>query len=209
MLCMKNDPMAVPAVRPMSGQMMQDQQLMQERQMARGGRMLTGRNGRMIPADSPWAGEVTMPGTPDVISFDDPEAIRENQTDMSGMSRRDMGLARVQGQELDMSNDLPGSVIGAPQSTEEAYLGSLKAMLRRNVGNYMVATFLVGTQNMVSWEGILYDVGNDYLTIYQEARNRYIVSDYYSLKFMEFYDTERQARCAELLAADGWEDRTR
>ena len=197
MLCMKNDPAAVPAVRPMTGRMMQDRQ------------MLTGRNGRMVPGDSRWAGEVTAPGTPDVIAFDDPEAIREDRTERNGTARRDMGLAPVPGERLDMTNDLPGSVIGAPQSTEEAYLGSLKAMLRRNVGNYLVATFLVGTQNMVSWEGILYDVGNDYLTIYQEARNRYIVSDYYSLKFMEFYDTERQARCAELLAADGWEDRGR
>lgn len=203
MLCMKNNPMAVPALRPTSGQMMRDEQ------MARNGQMLTGRNGQMIPPDSQWAREVTVPDAPNVIAFDDPEAIRESGMEKPGMMARDMGMARVQGLELDMTNNLPESVIGAPQSTEEAYLGSLKAMLRRNIGNYMVATFLVGTQNMVSWEGVLYDVGNDYLTIYQEARNRYIVSDYYSLKFMEFYDTERQARCAELLAADGWGDRTR
>ena len=87
----------------------------------------------------------------------------------------------------------------------EAYLGSWKALLSRYEGSYVVATFLVGTQNTVSWEGILFDVGNDYLTIYQEARDRYIVSDYYSLKFIEFYDVERRRRCAELLREDGWE----
>ena len=57
----------------------------------------------------------------------------------------------------------------------------------------------------VSWEGILFDVGNDYLTIYQEARDRYIVSDYYSLKFIEFYDIQRRRRCAELLREEGWQ----
>ena len=84
-------------------------------------------------------------------------------------------------------------------------MGSWKALLSRYEGSYVVATFLVGTQNTVSWEGILFDVGNDYLTIYQEARDRYIVSDYYSLKFIEFYDIQRRRRCAELLREDGWQ----
>ena len=48
-------------------------------------------------------------------------------------------------------------------------------------------------------------MGNDYLTIYQESRDRYIVSDYYSLKFIEFYDIQRRRRCAELLREDGWQ----
>lgn len=69
---------------------------------------------------------------------------------------------------LDMRNHLPSEVITDPISMEEAYRGSLKAMLKKNVGNYVVATFLVGTQSTTSWEGILYDVGNDYMTIYQE-----------------------------------------
>ena len=96
-------------------------------------------------------------------------------------------------------------VIQAPTSVGEAYLGSWKALLSRYEGSYVVATFLVGTQNTVSWEGLLFDVGNDYLTIYQEARDRYIVSDYYSLKFIEFYDIQRRRRCAELLREDGWQ----
>lgn len=104
----------------------------------------------------------------------------------------------------DLRSGLPAEVIESPTTSQEAYLGSLKAMLFRYVGSYIVATFLVGTQNTVSWEGILFDVGNDYLTIYQEARDRYIVSDYYSLKFIEFYDVERRRRCAELLEQNEW-----
>lgn len=106
----------------------------------------------------------------------------------------------------DMRNGLPEEVINAPTSLQEAYLGSLKAMLSRYVGSYIVATFLVGTQSTVSWDGVLFDVGNDYLTIYQEPRDRYIVSDYYSLKFIEFYDVERRRRCMELLEQNEWQD---
>ena len=68
---------------------------------------------------------------------------------------------------------------------------------------FVVATFLVGTQSTTSWEGILYDVGNDYMTIYQEGRDRYIVSDIYSLKFIEFYDTRCRDICDEVLRS-GW-----
>jgi len=107
---------------------------------------------------------------------------------------------------LSMRNELPSEVIESPTSLSEAYLGSLKAMLNRNKGNFLVATFLIGTQNLVSWEGVLYDVGNDYVTIYQPGRDRYVVIDMYSLKYMEFYDTRRQAMCDQMLQERGWQD---
>ena len=87
------------------------------------------------------------------------------------------------GQMMPMGNmpgirtNLPEDVIQNPLSVEEAHNGSIKAMLARNEGNYVVATFLVGTQGTVSWEGILYDVGNDFITIYQPGRERYIVME--------------------------------
>lgn len=52
-----------------------------------------------------------------------------------------------------MRTDLPENVIQNPLSVEEAHNGSIKAMLARNEGNYVVATFLVGTQGTVSWDG--------------------------------------------------------
>ena len=100
---------------------------------------------------------------------------------------------------LDMHHMLPSEVVESPTTMNEAYLGSLKAMLVQNKGNYIVATFLVGTQGTVSWEGILYEVGNDYVTIYQPGRDRYIVSDIYSLRYMEFYDTQRRELCDRLM----------
>lgn len=110
----------------------------------------------------------------------------------------------VGGQELtqtwpNIENHLSNEEIEAPTTMEEVYRGSMKALLLRNVGNYVVATFLIGTQTTVSWEGILYDVGNDYLAIYQSGRDQYIVSDLYSLKYVEFYDTRRRELCDSLL----------
>lgn len=105
--------------------------------------------------------------------------------------------------QLDMKNDLPAEVIDNPTTVGEAAAGSWKAMLSRNVGNFVVATFLIGTQGTVAWEGILYDVGNNYLTIYQAGRDRYIVCDIYSLKYIEFYDTSRRQMCDEILRQQG------
>lgn len=104
---------------------------------------------------------------------------------------------------LEMQHDVPSEVITSPTTMDEAYVGSLKAMLARNKGNYIVATFLIGTQGTVSWEGVLFDVGNDYVTIYQEPRDRYIVCDIYSLKYMEFYDTRRRELCNRAAAPGG------
>lgn len=105
-----------------------------------------------------------------------------------------------------MQTGLPTQVIDAPLNLEEAHQGSLKAMLSRNEGNYVVATFLVGTQGTVSWEGVLYDVGNDFITIYQPGRERYVVIDIYALKYIEFYDTRRREECEAMLKQNGWQN---
>ena len=115
-----------------------------------------------------------------------------------------MGPRTVSSQELNqmwpnIENNMSNEEIEAPTTMDEVYRGSMKALLLRNVGNYVVATFLIGTQTTVSWEGVLYDVGNDYLAIYQSGRDQYIVSDLYSLKYVEFYDTRRRELCDSLL----------
>ena len=66
--------------------------------------------------------------------------------------------------------------------------GSLKALLARNLGYYIVASFLMGTQQAIQWEGILASVGNDYLVIYQPDQGRYVSGDIYALKFVEFHE---------------------
>lgn len=124
---------------------------------------------------------------------------------MQNNARNGMQSRTRQDGTLDMQNNLPEDVIESPITNAEVYAGSTKAMLRRNLGNYVVATFLVGTQNTVSWEGILYDVGNDYVTIYQPGRDRYIVNDIYSLRYTEFYDVRRRQLCDQLMRDQGWD----
>lgn len=108
--------------------------------------------------------------------------------------------------QLNMQHGLPTEVIEAPMNTNEVFMGSLKSTLLRNRGSYIVATFLVGNQSTVAWEGILAEVGNDFLTIYQESRERYIVCDLYALKYMEFYDVRRRNACEEMLRQTGWQE---
>ena len=157
-----------------------------------------------------WTAEVRGgPDSPEVLYYDDPAAMeRTGQGRTSGNGARsmtpEMGARPPADPQLDMQNGLPDTAVTMPSNVQEAYMGTLKATLRQNKGAYMVGTFLVGTQNTVSFEGILYEVGNDYVTIYQPGRDRYIVCDIYSLRYMEFYDTRRRERCDELLRQQGY-----
>ena len=100
---------------------------------------------------------------------------------------------------LDLETHQPIEVVESPTSTSEAFLGSMKAMLLRNRGSFVTATFLIGTQGTTTWEGILHDVGNDHIIIFQPGRQRYIACDIYALKYIEFYDTRERDVCAQLL----------
>ena len=100
---------------------------------------------------------------------------------------------------LDLETHQPIEVVESPTSTSEAFLGSMKAMLLRNRGSFVTATFLIGTQGTTTWEGILHDVGNDHIIIFQPGRQRYIACDIYALKYIEFYDTRERDACAQLL----------
>lgn len=142
---------------------------------------------------------------PEVLYYDEPAALEgAGQTARERSMSPEMGARPPVNPRLDMQNNLSDAAVNSPTSVQEAYMGTLKATLRQNKGAYMVGTFLVGTQNTVSFEGILYEVGNDYVTIYQPGRDRYIVCDIYSLRYMEFYDTRRRERCDELLRREGY-----
>lgn len=161
-----------------------------------GARAVSGAGQSVPPAD--WSGEIAplTPGQGASRPAPDGGRDMERLTPAADRPPQSMG-------SLDLRSGLPGEVITDPVSAQEVYRGSLKAMLLKYVGTYVVATFLVGTQSTAVWEGVLYDVGNDYMTIYQEGRDRYIVSDIYSLKFIEFYDTRCRDICDEVLRS-GW-----
>lgn len=90
--------------------------------------------------------------------------------------------------QLDLSIGLPQDAIENPTSLLEARQASLRHLLSKLVGHYVIATFLIGTQNSVAWEGFLHTVGNDFIVIFQPDTGRYVTGDMFSLKFVEFYE---------------------
>ena len=98
---------------------------------------------------------------------------------------------------------LSADVIGSPSSAQEAYQGSLRGMLGREIGAYIAATFLMGNGELVRWAGRLYEVGNNYIAIYQQEQGRYVVGDLNSLRFVEFSETGRQTPIAARPCNDG------
>ena len=92
-----------------------------------------------------------------------------------------------------------------PAGRRDVTNSAIRGLLARNLGYYVVASFLMGTQQAIQWEGILASVGNDYLVIYQPDQNRFVSGDIYSLKFVEFH--ENQSACAGYRRRDafqGW-----
>ncbi|MEG1394666.1 MAG: hypothetical protein RR993_04815 [Clostridia bacterium] len=70
----------------------------------------------------------------------------------------------------------------------QAFDGSMQRLLSLNVGNYISCDFLVGTNTVVTKAGILHDVGEKYLVLYQARNRQYIVCDIFNLKFVTFLE---------------------
>lgn len=90
-----------------------------------------------------------------------------------------------------------------PAGRRDVTNSSIRGLLARNLGYYVVASFLMGTQQAIQWEGILASVGNDYLVIYQPDQNRFVSGDIYALKFVEFH--EDQTPCAGYRRRDAYQ----
>lgn len=75
-----------------------------------------------------------------------------------------------------------------PQTGREYYLDSLAAILQENIGQPVTCEFLIGTNNIVRRDGVLYSAGVNFVTLYQPNEGRYVVCDVYSLKFITFYE---------------------
>ena len=114
------------------------------------------------------------------------------------------GMTSSAGAERDMVNDgygteyehsaqeeagmssFPQDSFIEPLSASEAARNSWRALLARNVGRNVLVRFLVGTQNITTVEGELYEVGTDYIVIYQPLWDSHITADLYMVKFVEF-----------------------
>ena len=74
---------------------------------------------------------------------------------------------------------------------------SWRSLMARNVGRSVIVSFLIGTQNTIVTHGILYEVGNDYIALYQPDEESYISADLYSIRFMEFLPEITQTGSAQ------------
>ena len=66
------------------------------------------------------------------------------------------------------------------------FQGSLQQILQENIGNYVIVDFLIGTGNLESRQGVLYDVASQFLVLFDDINLRYIVCDIFSVKFVTF-----------------------
>jgi len=112
------------------------------------------------------------------------------------------GISSAAAQSERMKNPVDMEGTHMPGNAGEAYQASLRSLLSRNVGFFVVATFLVGPQQPVTWQGILHTVGSDYIVIYQPDYERYISGDLYSLKFVQFHNVKGIPYC---VAAQSWQ----
>lgn len=69
----------------------------------------------------------------------------------------------------------------------EEMRGSMQNILSKNIGEYVVIEFLIGTGMIMRKQGILYYVGTSYVTLYDNRENNFIVCDIFSVKFVYFF----------------------
>ena len=100
------------------------------------------------------------------------------------------GISNING--YDQNSDGSSTLFGfysPPQqdfNTDEMR-GSMQQILANNIGEYVLVEFLIGTEQMVRKQGILYHVGTAYLTLYDDILRNFIVCDIFSIKFVYFY----------------------
>ena len=73
----------------------------------------------------------------------------------------------------------------SPRATDTSYL---QGYLQQHLGKYVQIYFVVGTQQNAQRDGILNEIGTNFLVIREIGSNRLIVCDLYSVKFVNIYD---------------------
>lgn len=67
------------------------------------------------------------------------------------------------------------------------FAGSMQQLLSENLGNYVVIEFLIGSNSTTMQQGILYNVASQFVVLYDDFSQRYIVCDIFTIKFVYFY----------------------
>ena len=73
---------------------------------------------------------------------------------------------------------------GPPTTTD---IGYTPAYLKTQIGKRVKIEFLIGTNLLIDREGILEDVGINYVIIKEAETDDLVLGDLYSIKFVKFY----------------------
>ena len=68
-----------------------------------------------------------------------------------------------------------------------AMQGSMQQILSENLGLYAICEFVVGTQDLTRKEGILYSVGRNFVVLFDENDQNFVVCDIFSIKFVTLF----------------------
>lgn len=71
--------------------------------------------------------------------------------------------------------------------SSEEMRGSMQKILSENIGNFVLIESLIGMEEIVRKQGLLYLVGRNYVTLYDDVRENFIICDIFSIKFVYFY----------------------
>ncbi len=93
-------------------------------------------------------------------------------------------MKQIDGWSISVSPDAP---VSGSEISRTGYPGSIQQLLQQNLGYYVICEFLVGTNNLLRREGILYAAGTGWITLYLPGTSQYMVCDIYAVKFVTFY----------------------
>jgi len=109
------------------------------------------------------------------------------------MMEREDNLNNILNRQMESASGLDGKMNGAlnislNNSEEnvptEVVAGTTPDILNRIKGEFCVCEFLVGSNTLVTKQGIMYNVGLSYFTLYNISDNEYIICDIYAVKFI-------------------------
>ena len=83
----------------------------------------------------------------------------------------------IQSMDMSMTSDLNMT----QPSTELGY-----QYLERAIGRFIFVDFLIGTQCMIRKQGYLFNVGSNWILLYDDILGDFIMCDLYSIKFITF-----------------------
>ena len=83
----------------------------------------------------------------------------------------------------------PGYEGQQANTTSEFYAESFSEVLAKSIGYFVTAEFLIGSNNLVERSGILYAVGNNFMTLQEGPDGPFMICDVYSVKFVTVYNS--------------------